>query len=57
MTGVTHVGYTMALPARLLTDAYLAAVAGSATLRMVMFGKDFERFDSLVRLRLVAARH
>jgi uncharacterized protein len=45
------------IPARLLTDAYLAAFAESAGLRMVTFDKDFERFDGLDNLRLVAARH
>ena len=45
------------LPARLLTDAYLAAFAESAGLRMVTFDKDFERFEGLECLRLVAARH
>ena len=45
------------LPARLLTDAYLAAFAESAGLRMVTFDEDFERFEGLECLRLVAARH
>lgn len=40
------------LPARLLTDAYLAAFAESAGLRMVTFDKDFERFQGLDCLRL-----
>lgn len=57
MTGVAQVAHAMALPARLLTDAYLAAFAESAGLRMVTFDKDFERFEGLDCLRLVAARH
>lgn len=32
------------LPARLWTDAYLAAVAQSASLRLVSFDRDFQRF-------------
>jgi predicted nucleic acid-binding protein len=44
------------LPACLLTDAYLAAFAESAGLRMVTFDKDFERFDGLDCLRLAGAR-
>ena len=45
------------LPARLLTDAYLAAFAGSARLRMVTFDKDFGRFQGLDCLRLSTAKH
>jgi toxin-antitoxin system PIN domain toxin len=40
------------LPARLLTDAYLAAFAMAADLRLVTFDRDFERFDGLKSLRL-----
>jgi predicted nucleic acid-binding protein len=40
------------LPARLLTDAYLAAFAMAADLRLVTFDRDFERFDGLKTLRL-----
>lgn len=35
---------TAGLPARLLTDAYLAAFAASAGLRLVSFDADFDRF-------------
>jgi toxin-antitoxin system PIN domain toxin len=45
------------LPTRLLTDAYLAAFAASAGLRLVTFDKDFDRFSGLIRLRLPAAHH
>ena len=45
------------LPARLLTDAYLAAFAESAGLHTVTFDKDFERFPGLGCLRLPTARH
>lgn len=34
-----------ALPARLWTDAYLAALARSSGLRLVTFDRDFKRFD------------
>ncbi len=44
-------------PARLLTDAYLAAFAVSARMRMVTFDKDFDRFLGLDCLRLVATNH
>jgi hypothetical protein len=44
-----------ALPARLLTDAYLAAVAIAGGLRLVSFDRDFGRFDGLDLLRLPAA--
>ena len=40
------------LPARLLTDAYLAAFAHTAGLRLVTFDSDFARFDRLARLSL-----
>jgi len=40
------------LPARLLTDAYLAAFATSANLRLVSFDRDFTRFAGLPLLRL-----
>lgn len=40
------------LPARLLTDAYLAAFATSANLRLVSFDQDFTRFAGLQLLRL-----
>jgi len=40
------------LPARLLTDAYLAAFATSANLRLVSFDRDFTRFAGLQLLRL-----
>lgn len=45
------------LPARFLTDAYLAAFATSASLRMVTFDKDFERFAGLDCLRLANSGH
>lgn len=45
------------LPARLLTDAYLAAFAESARLRLATFDKDFGRFQSLDCLRLSTAKH
>ena len=45
------------LLARLLTDAYLAAFAGSARLRMVTFDKDFGRFQGLDYLRLSTAKY
>lgn len=41
------------LPGRLWTDAYLAATAESAGLRMVTFDADFKRFD-LSRLQILA---
>ena len=44
-------------PARLLTDAYLAAFAVSARMRMVTFDKDFDRFVGLNCLRLIGASH
>lgn len=39
---------------KLWTDAYLAAFAISGRLRMVSFDRDFERFDGLDWLHLVA---
>jgi len=45
------------LPARFLTDAYLAAFATSAGLRMVTFDKDFDRFAGLDCLRLANSGH
>lgn len=43
---------TPELPARLLTDAYLAAFAHAAGLRLVTFDRDFARFGGLHRLEL-----
>ena len=43
------------LPARLITDAYLAAFAATGGLRLVTFDRDFERFDGLHLLRLPPA--
>jgi hypothetical protein len=43
---------TAATPARLATDAYLAAFAMSQGLRLVSFDKDFSRFEGLDHLRL-----
>ena len=40
------------LPPRLLTDAYLAAFAQSANIRLVTFDGDFARFRPLTRLTL-----
>jgi toxin-antitoxin system PIN domain toxin len=40
------------LPARLCTDAHLAALAIANGWRMVSFDRDFERFDGLQRLLL-----
>jgi uncharacterized protein len=42
-----------ALPARLWTDAYLAALAQSSGARLVTFDRDFERFK-LTRYKLLA---
>jgi toxin-antitoxin system PIN domain toxin len=39
-------------PARLCTDAYLAAVAMANGWRLVSFDRDFERFEGLTRLAL-----
>jgi uncharacterized protein len=41
-----------AIPARLWTDAYLAAFAGTGGLRLVTFDKDFARFGGVERLQL-----
>jgi len=41
-----------ALPARLCTDAYLAALAIANGWRLVSFDRDFERFTKLERLAL-----
>jgi uncharacterized protein len=43
------------LPSRLLTDAYFAALAGMAHVRLVTFDRDFERFDRVSVLHLSAA--
>jgi uncharacterized protein len=40
------------LPAKHLTDAYLAAFAVCSDLRLVTFDRDFERFEGLRLLRL-----
>ncbi|MDP1902558.1 MAG: hypothetical protein Q8K96_19230 [Rubrivivax sp.] len=40
------------LPARLITDAYLAAFAAACGLRLVTFDRDFGRFEGLHLLRL-----
>jgi toxin-antitoxin system PIN domain toxin len=40
------------LPARLCTDAYLAALAIANGWRLVSFDRDFERFEGLERLPL-----
>ena len=40
------------LPARLFTDAYLAALTLCAQLRLVTFDKDFERFAGVTLCRL-----
>ena len=40
------------LPARLCTDAYLAALAIANGWRLVSFDRDFERFEGLGRLLL-----
>jgi len=44
------------LPTRLFTDAYFAALASKAHLRLITFDRDFERFDGLALLRLSAAQ-
>jgi toxin-antitoxin system PIN domain toxin len=41
------------LPARLCTDAHLAALAIANGWRLVSFDRDFERFEGLVRLPLL----
>ncbi len=40
------------LPSRLFSDAYFAALASKAQVRLVTFDRDFERFDGLALLRL-----
>lgn len=45
---------TPQLPARLFTDAYFAALAQKAGLRLVTFDRDFKRFGQLAVLRLTA---
>jgi toxin-antitoxin system PIN domain toxin len=45
------------LPARLFTDAYFAALARVAALRLITFDKDFERFSGLANLRLTKQRN
>ena len=48
---------TLVLPRlapRLFTDAYFAALARRARLRLVTFDRDFERFQGLTLLRLVS---
>jgi len=60
MASAEHVGWvvfhqllrTHALPPRLCTDAYLAAVAIANGWRLVSFDRDFERFEGLDRLLL-----
>jgi len=44
------------VPARLCTDAYLAAVAMANGWRLVSFDRDFERFEGLARLALPGAQ-
>ncbi len=48
---------TPKLPSRLFTDAYFAALARRAHLRLVTFDRDFDRFDRLTVLRLAAGEH
>jgi predicted nucleic acid-binding protein len=48
---------TPKLSSRLLTDAYFAALARRAGLRLVTFDGDFERFGQLPVLRLSADEH
>ena len=42
------------VPARLCTDAYLAAIAMANGWRLVSFDRDFERIEGLARLTLPA---
>jgi toxin-antitoxin system PIN domain toxin len=42
------------LPSRHFTDAYFAALAACARLRVVTFDRDFERFAGVIVLRLSA---
>ena len=44
------------VPARLCTDAYLAALAITNGWRLVSFDRDFERFEGLKRLALAEQR-
>lgn len=46
---------TPKLAPRLFTDAYFAALAHTARLRLVTFDKDFARFEALNVLRLTAS--
>lgn len=46
---------TPKLAPRLFTDAYFAALAHTARLRLVTFDKDFARFEALNVLRLAAS--
>ncbi|MEP6740754.1 MAG: TA system VapC family ribonuclease toxin [Caldimonas sp.] len=46
---------TPKLPPRLFTDAYFAALARRARVRLVTFDRDFERFEQLAMLRLQAS--
>lgn len=48
---------TPKLPSRLFTDAYFAALARKAGVRLVTFDRDFERFDRLAMLRLAVDEH
>jgi uncharacterized protein len=48
---------TPKLPPRLFTDAYFAALALKAQVRLVTFDRDFERFGRLALLRLSANDH
>jgi hypothetical protein len=43
---------TPKLPPRLFTDAYFAALAHKAGVRLVTFDRDFERFSQLALVRL-----
>ena len=48
---------THKLSPRLFTDAYFAALARCAGVRLVTFDRDFQRFDRLTTLRLSATEH
>lgn len=48
---------TPKLPPRLFTDAYFAALAHKAQVRLVTFDRDFERFGQLALLHLSANDH
>ena len=56
-TGKLQQLLSLDVPARLLTDAYLAAFAKAGGLRLVTFDRDFERFAGLDCLHLIAAKH